>query len=191
MDKRLYDVLNGKESNYLLPFYWLRDNQTALIPEQIQRIYDSGCRALCVEARPHSGFVEETWWRDMDVILSEAQKRDMKVWLFDDDKYPSGHAAGMTVKKYPELRQWELIERHIDVVGPAPDTSVLVKPDDAENILIGAYAYKRRADELETCCYDAVNLTDHISNGYLLWDIPDGVWRIFFYYQSRRGGRAE
>jgi len=79
MDERLYDVLHGKEENYLLPFYWQHGDHTLLIPEQIQRIYDSGCRAFCVEARPHPDFVGEGWWRDMDIILSEAKKRNMKV----------------------------------------------------------------------------------------------------------------
>ena len=108
MDERLNDILTGKGENYLLPFYWQHGDHTQLIPEQIQRIYDSGCRAICVESRPHPDFVGETWWRDMDVILAEAEKRGMKVWLLDDDKFPTGHAAGMIEKKYPHLRQWEL-----------------------------------------------------------------------------------
>ena len=192
MDKRLNDILCGKEANYLLPFYWQHGDHTQLIPEQIQRIYDSGCRAFCVEARPHPDFLGEGWWRDMDIIFEEAQKRDMKVWLLDDDHFPTDHAAGMIKKKYPELRQWELIERHVDVVGCAPDTSILVSPDNAENILIGAYAYKRRADNFESCIADSVvELTDKIHGNYLTWDIPEGVWRVFFYYKSRKGGRPE
>ena len=192
MDKRLSDVLSGKAENYLFPFYWQRGDHNHLIPEQMQRIYDSGCRAVCVESRPHPDFVGEGWWRDMDVILSEAERLGMKVWLLDDDKFPTGHAAGMIAKKHPELRQWELIERHIDVVGKAPDTSIIVDPDNEDNILIGAYAYKRRADDLESCIEDTVvNVTDKIHGGYLTWDIPDGVWRIFFYYKSRKGGKPE
>lgn len=191
MDKRLSDILNGREENYLFPFYWQRGDHTEKIPEQIQRIYDSGCRAFCVESRPHPDFVGETWWRDMDIILAEAEKRGMKVWLLDDDKFPTGHAAGMIAKKYPELRQWELIERHIDVVGPASDVSVIFDEPDDENIFIAAYAYKRNADFLETCAYDGICVTDKIKGHYLHWDIPDGVWRVFFYYKSRKGGRKE
>jgi len=129
----------------------------------------------------------------MDIILAEAEKRGMKVWLLDDDHFPTGHAAGMIAKKHPELRQWELIERHVDVVGPSGDISLLVKPDDADNILLGVYAYRRRADELESCHYDGICLTDNISadGSYLSWDIPQGVWRVFFYYKSRKGGRPE
>jgi len=130
MDRRLYDILNGREENYLFPFYWQRGDHTEKIPEQIQRIYDSGCRAFCVESRPHPDFVGESWWRDMDIILAEAEKRGMKVWLLDDDKFPTGHAAGMIAKKHPELRQWELIERHVDVVGPASDVSIIFDGED-------------------------------------------------------------
>jgi hypothetical protein len=65
MDKRLYDVLNGSESNYLFPFYWQHGDHTELIPEQIRRIYDSGCCAFCVEARPHPDFVGDVWWIDI------------------------------------------------------------------------------------------------------------------------------
>jgi len=192
MDKKLYDVLRDKEDNYLFPFYWQHGNHTDRIPEQIQRIYDSGCKALCVESRPHPDFLGESWWRDMDIILEEAEKRGMKVWLLDDDHFPTGHAAGMIKKKYPELRQWELIERHVDVVGAAYDTSIIVDKDNDDNILVAAYAYKRRADNFESCIADtAVELTDKIHGNFLTWDIPEGVWRIFLYYKSRRGGRPD
>ena len=191
MDKKLFEILNNKEENHIFPFFWQRGDHTKLIPEQIQRIYDSGCRAFCVESRLHPDFAGETWWRDMDIILAEAQKRNMKVWLLDDDKFPTGHAAGMIAKKYPELRQWELIERHVDVVGPASDVSIIFDGEDDENLFIGAYAYKRNADFLETCAYEGICVTDKIKGNYLYWDIPEGVWRVFFYYQSRKGGRKE
>ena len=191
MYSRLKDVLDGKESNYLFPFYWQRGDHTDKIPQQIQRIYDSGCRALCVESRPHPDFCGESWWRDFEIILKECQKRNMKVWLLDDDKFPTGHAAGMIAKKYPDLRKWMLIERHVDVVGPAEQCSVIVSRENEENILLGAYAYKRNPDNKETCSFEYVDLTNNIQNGYLTWDIPDGVYRIFFYYKSRTGGRKE
>lgn len=191
IDPRLSDILFGKEENYIFPFYWQHGDHTHLIPEQIQRIYDSGAKAFCVESRPHPDFVGEGWWRDMDIILAEAQKRDMKVWLLDDDKFPTGHAAGMIATKHPELRQWVLIEHHIDVIGKASEISILVDDRNEDHILIGAYAYKRRNDELETCEYEAIDLTGNVKGHYLYWDIPEGVWRVFFYYYTRQGGKKD
>ena len=186
MDKKLQDILNGRESNYLLPFYWQRGDHTDTIPREMQMIYDSGCRAVCVESRPHPDFAGEGWWRDMDIILAEAKKRGMKVWLLDDDKFPTGHAAGILAKKYPDLRQWNVAERHIDICGPMKDGSVLASATGHEHILLGAFAYRRHADHDEICDLEAIDLTKNVKNGYLYWDVPDGLWRIFFYYKTRQ-----
>lgn len=42
----------------------------------------------------------------MDIILDECEKRGMKVWVLDDDHFPTGHANGMIKEKYPERRRW-------------------------------------------------------------------------------------
>ena len=63
MDKRLNDILCGKEANYLLPFYWQHGDHYETIPAEVERIYNSGCRAFCVESRPHKEFAGDGWWR--------------------------------------------------------------------------------------------------------------------------------
>lgn len=187
MDFKLNDILKGKTDNYLMPFFWQHGDHTDKLAEQIQTIYDSGCRAFCVESRPHPEFARDGWWRDMDIILAEAKKRGMKVWLLDDDKFPTGHAAGLIAEKYPDLRQWNIAERHIDICGPMKDGSVLASATGHEHMLIGAYAYRRRADHDEICDLEAIDLTANVKNGYLYWDVPEGLWRIFFYYKTRQG----
>ncbi len=121
MHSKLYDVLQGKEANFMLPFYWLHGNHYDTIPQEVERIYNSGCRAFCVESRPHNDFVGPGWWRDMDRILQEAQKRDMQVWILDDDHFPTGNAAGHIKNFHPGKRRWDIGERHIDVAGPLKD----------------------------------------------------------------------
>ncbi len=189
MDKRIEDILNNREDNFILPFYWQKGDHTDKIPMQIQEIYDSGCRAFCVESRVHPDFIGDGWWRDMDIILKEAQKRDMQVWLLDDDRFPSGHAVGR-VKEFPDLQAWELIEHHVDVQGPARDSMLLIK-DAPDKILIGAYAYKRRADEDETCLFEEIDLTENVRSGYLYWNVPEGVWRVFLYFKTHQGARQD
>ncbi|MBQ7301455.1 MAG: hypothetical protein IJW77_16640 [Clostridia bacterium] len=187
MDQRLFDILHDREDNYIFPFYWQHGDHQDRIPEQIERIYQSGCRAFCVESRPHPEFCQDGWWADMDIILEEAQKRSMQVWILDDDFFPTGHAAGWITNKYPGLRQWTLIEEHIDTIGPAVQQSVMCD-NNPDNRLLGVYAYRRHLGYSETCTYEGIDLTQQVCGNYLYWDIPDGVWRIFFYYQSRKGG---
>ncbi len=185
MDNLLKDVINGSVDNYMLPFYWQHGGKRELIPEQMERIYKSGCRAVCVESRPHRDFCGDEWWGDMDVILSCAEKLGMKVWVLDDDHFPTGHAVGQ-VKNHPELRKWQLIENHVDVMGPLEDALLLTEPQNAEHILIGAYAY-RRTGEGEDCLDEPVCLNEGLRDNFLQFSLPQGCYRIFTYYKTRRG----
>ena len=184
MYNRLRDVLSGSEQNYMLPFYWLHGDHYDTIPKEIRRIYDSGCRAFCVESRPHKDFVGEGWWRDMDLILSEAKKLGMEVWILDDDHFPTGHAVGHIEKYHPELARWDLSERHLDVVGPA-DRALLMTQETETHRLLGIYAYKRTGEK-ELCSPEEVlDFTDKVKDGFCEITLPEGVWRVFFIYRTR------
>ena len=52
MEPILKSILENKTENYLLPFFWQHDGHDAEIPARVQKIYESGCRAFCVESRP-------------------------------------------------------------------------------------------------------------------------------------------
>ena len=189
--ERLSDVLGGREENYMLPFYWQHGDHTDTIPEEVERIYKSGARAFCVESRPHRDFAGEGWWRDMDIILAEAEKRGMKVWILDDDHFPTGHAAGRIKKQHPELRGWQLVERHVDVMGPLTDALLMTDKTSDEHILLDVYACRRvpsaKSEILEDCAPDWIRLTDGVCGDFLRFTIPAGCWRVFFLYKTRRG----
>ena len=73
MEPILKSILENKTENYLLPFFWQHDGHDAEIPARVQKIYESGCRAFCVESRPYEHFCEDAWWKTMDIILAEAK----------------------------------------------------------------------------------------------------------------------
>lgn len=176
MDERLHDILTGKEDNYVLPFYWMHEGNTGRIPADIAKIYESGCRALCVESRPYEHFCGEPWWRDLGIVIDEARRRDMKVWILDDKHYPTGFANGL-MEKYPDRRRQYLREYHADVIGPALGMSFLVpvRPDET---LLRVCAYRRsgRGEELTG---SPVVFDTPPQGGRIYWDVPEGVWRMF------------
>lgn len=185
MYEKLKDILNEKEENYLLPFYWQHGDHRETIPREVERIYESGARAFCVESRPHRDFVGEGWWADMDIILREAKRRGMKVWILDDDHFPSGHAVGK-VKEHPEFRKWQVLERHTDVPGPVKDGMLNYFGENDDNLLLGIYAY-RRTGEGESCSSEYIDLSQNKKDGFVHFTLPEGIWRIYFIYKTRRG----
>lgn len=93
-------LLRGESENHVLPFFWQHGEDEATLREYMKAIYEANCGAVCVESRPHPDFCGEKWWQDMDVILDEARKRGMKVWILDDSHFPTGFANG-AVKTAP------------------------------------------------------------------------------------------
>ena len=186
MDRKLLDVFQRKEDNYILPFFWQHEGNSENLEEQIRRIYESGCRALCVESRPYEGFCGPDWWADMGRILAEAKRRGMKVWILDDKHFPTGFANGLLEKRYQHLHRWFLREHHVDLLGPKRDSSLIVPRCDGEEELLAVCAY-RRTGEGEEMAGEPVIFPVSTDDRFLYWDVPEGCWRVFFIYKTCRG----
>ena len=56
MSTRIYEALNGKQGNYILPFFWQHGEDEETLREYMGVIQDMGIRAVCLESRPHPDF---------------------------------------------------------------------------------------------------------------------------------------
>lgn len=193
--QRLRDVVDGTEPNAIMPLFWQKGGPTEHVVAEAHRIADAGIGAVILEARPHPDFLGEAWWRDVDAVLDVARERGLKVWFFDDDTFPTGHAAGALVGADLALRRRFLAERHTDAVGPARGASFIVERrkmwgleaalDPGEVIRVVAY---RREEASERLIGEPIDLTDRVADGRVRWDVPDGHWRVFFLSVVTDGG---
>lgn len=190
---KLNDVLSGREANYILPFFWQHGEDEEVLREEMARIHESGIGAVCVEARPHPDFLGPNWWRDMDIIIEEARTRGMRVWVLDDDHFPTGHAAGRLKDAPEELRRVFLSKLHIDALGPKAGSSFAVAVPNlpgfyeaaSSNLTVIAVQRNSVTGELLD---EAIDLTSRVVNGRLYWDVPEGYWRIFTVFENAIGG---
>ena len=105
MNSKINSLLHGEMENYIFPFFWQHGESEAVLRKYMQVIYDANIRAVCIESRPHPDFVGAGWWRDMDIILEEARKRKMKVWILDDSHFPTGYCNGKIEGKTGHLQE--------------------------------------------------------------------------------------
>ena len=195
MSTRLHDVLNGREANYILPFLWQRGESEQVIREELARVHESGIRAVCVEARPHPDYLGSRWWRDMDIIMEEARRRDMRVWILDDDHFPSGHAAGKNSNASAALHRMFLKQRFVDTLGPQRNASIPLRPwfigpppsEALPDSLVAIIAARRDPKNAELTD-ELIDITANVRNDVLYWDVPEGYWRIFIVFSSFFGG---
>ncbi|MDE6167390.1 MAG: hypothetical protein K2G28_02915 [Acetatifactor sp.] len=78
---RVEQLLKGQQGNYIFPFLWLHGEDEEILREYMEAIQNANIQAVCVESRPHPDFLGDGWWKDMDIILDEARRRRMKVWI--------------------------------------------------------------------------------------------------------------
>lgn len=204
MQDAIQDCLHGKESNRILPFLWLHGEDEAVLREYMAAIHSANIKAVCLESRPHPDFLGERWWRDLDVILDEARKRNMKVWILDDRHFPTGSAAGAMETAPAELQKQYLACNMVDVSGPQRrlrlDVEKLAKtppnpydpkpPASDEDSLLAVVAARLDGaiDRDGSHAVEPVDLTAQIRDGSLVWDVPAGMWRVFAFYRTRNGG---
>ena len=193
---------------YILPFLWMRGEPESVIREEMQKISECGIRAVCVEARPHDDFCGPGWWHDMDVVLDEAKKRGMKVWILDDRHFPTGYANGLVQTKYPERGKKYLACTSADVFGSEHlvtlNVNRMLKPtigfweignpvniaERAKNTLLALTALRFA----EGGCFteEAVDLTAFFrEDGTASFQLPAGQWRVFALYLTRTDGGDE
>jgi len=197
--KRLKEVLENRNENYILPFFWQHGETESKLREYMGAIQACGIGAVCCECRPHPDFCGPQWWHDMDIILDEAKKRNMKVWILDDSRFPTGNANG-TVKNAPdELCKQFLDFNQVEIAGPVRqitlDVAALAKyprkiadgarvfEDDALVSVVAAKGLEKGIDGTTI-----LDLTEYVKDGQLIWDVPSGYWRVVVVYKTRNGG---
>ncbi|MHC5534574.1 glycosyl hydrolase [Priestia megaterium] len=209
--RKLHEVLRKQEDNYILPFFWQHGEEENVLREYMQKINESGIKAVCIESRPHPDFVGPKWWEDLDVIMDEARKRNMKVWILDDSHFPTGYAVGKIKQEYPHLQKLFLKVQQQDFIGPQKNAGFLVKwathnrednkisvgvdqttssasnSGNLDDEIIGIIAAKKISME-EVDVESIVDISQHLHNGVVYWNLPEGDWRIFTLVKTRHGG---
>lgn len=94
MSEKIKALQKGEGGNYIFPFFWQHGETETVLREYMKVIHEANIGAVCVESRPHPDFCGEQWWHDMDIILEEAKRYGMKVWILDDSHFPTGYAMG-------------------------------------------------------------------------------------------------
>ncbi len=210
MDKRIKELLEGRGGNYIFPFFWQHGESEEVLRRYVDAIDKSNIKAFCVESRPHPDFCGEQWWHDMDIILDEARRRAMKVWILDDSHFPTGYANGAMERKPDGLCRQSICHRFYDLAGKEKlyiSKEELAHPDKFQKSMVEQYVmqgeqrvfdddrilavYAVRMDEGQNGFRDRkerIDLTACIKDGELEWKVPEGQWKTCLLHLSRNFG---
>ncbi len=212
--RKIEELLQNEGGSYILPFFWQHGEDEETLRDYMRAIDEANIHSVCVECRPHPDFCGPKWWQDMDVILDEAHKRSMKVWILDDDHFPTGHANGGISKADKALRPWYIDSVAVECFGPSPanrfdiHAAVLDKvtpkmfpgmppqrpgtekkffENDEEILSVTAWEIND-----EGRLTNPQDISSFVQDGTLIWNVPNGSWKIYVTFLTHNGdGRTD
>lgn len=90
-----------------IPFwFWNGDMQEAEIDRQLREMRDKGVMEAFIHARKglEIPYLSETWFDRVGFTVKKAAEYGMRMWLYDEDNWPSGYAGGRVVKADPNCK---------------------------------------------------------------------------------------
>ncbi|MEC0195822.1 glycosyl hydrolase [Paenibacillus taichungensis] len=156
---KLQQQFKNPEATYRpQPFWFL--NHSFSKPElenQIQSMVEAGVGGVVLHARHgmQASYLSEEFMDTLDFCTKECQKRDMVVWLYDEDNWPSGTLGGKLTRQYPEYRMRYLrVEERRYLHDAQQEMLSLDFATYANNELIAILAYRAIQQEGEWLIYD-------------------------------------
>ncbi len=206
MNKTIQNLLNGKTENHILPFFWQHGEDEKTLRQYMNVIKSANCDAVCVESRPHPDFCGPKWWQDMDCILDEAKKLNMKVWILDDSHFPTGYANGVVANADPSLCRQGIFCNTLDISGNAEKQVIDLKKKGLLDFKQKKVSFVEKAltkgrkprqfDDDRVLSVSALNLQTNeiidlsgfVKDGTLTWDKPSGDFKVQVCILSRNVG---
>jgi len=137
-----------------------------VIARDLDNLHSLGFGAVTIEAGygMPAEYLSDGWFQLVKIAVEEAKKRDMRIWIIDEGKYPSGFAGGKFSQERPDLRMQALVVY------------------ERINASAGQTISKKITAPVASAV--AVNLVDSssqvivIRNNEINWTAPQGNWQI-------------
>ena len=90
------------------PFWaWNAKLEPEELIRQIRLMKEMGLGGFFMHARVglNTEYLGKEWFECVKACIAEAEKLGMNAWLYDEDRWPSGSAAGEVTRRHPEYAQ--------------------------------------------------------------------------------------
>lgn len=155
------------------------DEKLAHMYGRLKKLSDCGYGGVVLNVDFENYLQNDDSFKILDKVVDKAHELGLRVWLYDEQYYPSGSAGGLVLKNHPEYegRGLACVCREMSAEGaPFRVASPLghseLKYAFAVPFKDGKYDYGSKLDISQY--KDAA--------GGLCWDAPDGKWKTYCYF---------
>ncbi len=156
---------------------WEGDMNAAIMKNDLDLMQQAGTRVVNIEPGynfPYE-YLSDGWFKMIKAAVKEAKKRNMKVWLIDDAKYPSGFAGGLFSRERPDLKMWALVSYDDKLEVPA-------------GTVLRNYEVPAGAVSAVAVSSGRPNRTIEIADGHMDFSAGTSDWTVIFAGYAHKSG---
>ncbi len=135
----------------------------------IMETLENGWGGLAINV-PYESYLTDEGMRATQLFCEKAKEKDLDLWLYDEQGYPSGNAGDRVIKKNPSWESMGIFMKDSLVAGKV---HFLMPPGEVVQML----AFRIYDGETNTA--ESVDLKEYVKGDWLDWNAPDGKWRLF------------
>lgn len=166
------DFFKPSSEYSLIPFwFWNGDLKDEELVFQLHQMKDKGVDEVIIHARKGLTipYLSEQWFEKMKLSCQVAKDLNMKIYVYDENNWPSGYADGKVLKKDPSFAAKCLsVEKIYPVLGKPIE--VKEKPNTEIVSVIAVYQDK-----------EFIDITDYGKNGKEAWASKTLCWEVFVF----------
>ncbi len=171
-------ALNLKD-NYETPFLEMTEKEKrAHITMRLERFAERGYSGVVVTVDNKNYLEDEDALKRLKYAVDEAKRLGLKVWIYDEQYYPSGGAGDIVLRNHPELDTQALCMFTKDVHSPSHPVRIMSPYGHSE--LKYAYAVPLGDKPSGETQIDISSYRDPAGN--LCWSCPSGDFRIYCFF---------
>ena len=166
-------ALNLDSEMYTFPPEMGADKRREHIARRIERLKERGYAGLVLSVDNKNYLEDETALEQMAWAIDYAHEKGLRIWIYDEQYYPTGGAGGLVLRDHPELESMALacVQKDVEARGSA----VRIMSPHGHSALQFAFARNEAGEQM-----DISRWQDPAGN--LCWDAPKGKWRIWCYF---------
>ncbi len=155
-----------------VPFWFWNDNMedekilfelTEMAQQHIHEVILHARKGLSVP------YLSEGWFHRVEVALKKAKELGLRLWIYDEDNWPSGYAGGKVLAKDPSFAAKCL---SIEKIYPVLGKPVLIPEKEGTELVATIAVYQDK---------EFVDITDYGKNGKEPWHSETLCWEVFVF----------
>lgn len=176
IDIREHFLTPPKEYSPVPFWFWNGNMDDGEICSQLEKMVEQGIYETIIHSRKGGTipYLSDLWFKKISLAINKAKELGMRLWIYDEDDWPSGYAGGRVYQRNPDFAAKCL---SVEKIYPVLNKPVFIKEISDKELVAVVAVYQDK---------EFVDITDNfLKSGKGSWEATTLSWEIFVFRMEK------